>query len=152
MTVLIFLGLSESSSEADSDAPKRKRKGNKPVLPRKRSSNSGSKAPDMGSDSDSEHGIRVTAKSKKRRGGLLVDEIIYLDSAPESWDIPASTNRVAYILDLTDTPELLGLYRPLTLDAYAKKQVILVLLSLHTHPILLRISVRTPGQAQRDQQ
>ncbi|KAJ7808833.1 hypothetical protein B0H13DRAFT_1928244 [Mycena leptocephala] len=110
---------SDSSSEADSDAPKRKRKGNKPVLPRKRSSNSGSKAPDMGSDSDSEHGIRVTAKSKKRRGGLLVDEIIHLDSAPESWDIPASTNRVAYILDLTDTPELLG---PLTLDAYVKKQ------------------------------
>ncbi|KAJ7805038.1 hypothetical protein B0H13DRAFT_1930419 [Mycena leptocephala] len=112
----------ESSSEADSDAPKRKRKGNKPVLPRKRSSNSGSKAPDTGSDSDSEHGIRVTAKSKKRRGGLLVDEIIYLDSAPELWDIPAFTNRVAYILDLTDTPELLGLYRPLTLDAYVKKQ------------------------------
>lgn len=147
--MLIFLGLSDSLSEADSDAPKRKRKGNKPVLPRKHSSNSGSKAPDMGSDSDSEHGIRVTAKSKKRRGGLLVDEIIHLDSAPESWDIPASTNRVAYILDLTDTPELLG---PLTLDAYVKKQVILVLLSLHTHPILLHISVRTPGQAQRDQQ
>ena len=109
--VLMLLEFSESSSEANSDAPKRKRQGNKPAPPRKRSSNSKSKVPDTGSGFDLEDGIRVTVRSNRGRGGLLVDEVFYLDSAPEMWDIPASTHHVAYILDLTDTPELLGLDR-----------------------------------------
>ncbi|KAJ7856165.1 hypothetical protein B0H13DRAFT_2357492 [Mycena leptocephala] len=75
------------------------------------SSEADSDAPN--SDSDSEQGIR---------GGMFVDEIIHLDSAPELWNIPASTHRIAYLLDLTDRPELLGVGRSLTLDGYVKKQ------------------------------
>jgi hypothetical protein len=53
-----------------------------------------------------------------------VDEIIHLSSALESWDVPASINRVAYILDVTDTPELLGVgHKALTPDSYIKKEV-----------------------------
>ncbi|KAJ7861002.1 hypothetical protein B0H14DRAFT_3445729 [Mycena olivaceomarginata] len=85
---------SEADSEAESDAPKRKRKGNKPPKPRKRSSTSGGKGetPATASDSDSEEGIRVTAKSEKRRtGGIMFPPLLIV---------------FAYILDLTDTPEL----------------------------------------------
>ncbi|KAJ7757308.1 hypothetical protein B0H14DRAFT_3598883 [Mycena olivaceomarginata] len=115
----------DPSSEADSDAPKRKPKPNRPSQPRKRSSTSGKgKARATDDDSDPENGIRVTAKSEKRRtGGMFVHRGIYLDSVPESWDVPASDNRIAYIVDLTETPDLLGVGRKLlTVDGYIKKE------------------------------
>ncbi|KAJ7775243.1 hypothetical protein B0H14DRAFT_2631853 [Mycena olivaceomarginata] len=67
----------DSSSEADSDAPKRKRKANKPSQPRKRSSTSGKgKARATDDDSDPENGIRVTAKSEKRRTGGIPPDLL----------------------------------------------------------------------------
>ncbi|KAJ6591919.1 hypothetical protein B0H10DRAFT_2233105 [Mycena sp. CBHHK59/15] len=76
------------------------------------------------SDSDAEQGIRVTAKSERRRtGGMFVDEVIPITLVPESWDVPAATNRVAYILDLSGTPKLLQSGRKtLTVDAFIKKE------------------------------
>ncbi|KAJ7505079.1 hypothetical protein B0H11DRAFT_1980187 [Mycena galericulata] len=116
----------DSSSAAESDAPKRKRKGASILKPRKRPSSSRSKGKAKATDtgSDSEQGIRVTAKSKKRRtGGMFVDEIIHLTAALESYDVPASTHRVAFILDLSDTPELLSAGRKLlTVDGFIKKE------------------------------
>jgi hypothetical protein len=125
---LIELSASSSESEAESDAPKRKRKGNQPSKPRKRTSTSQGK--DKGkataTDSDSEQGIRVTAKSEKRRtGGMFVDEIVHIYAVPESWNVPASSHRLAYVVDLTDTPELLGSGHDLiTVDKYIKQEVV----------------------------
>jgi hypothetical protein len=57
---------------------------------------------------------------------MFVHRVIYLDSVPESWDVPASDNRIAYIVDLTETPDLLGVGRKLlTVDGYIKKEVTL---------------------------
>ena len=52
-----------------------------------------------------------------------MDEIVDIREVPESWDVPASTHRVAYILDLTDTPELLRA-TTVTIDGLIKKQVL----------------------------
>ncbi|KAJ6631777.1 hypothetical protein B0H10DRAFT_1937548 [Mycena sp. CBHHK59/15] len=89
------------------------------------SSDDKGKAKATDSDCDSEKGIRVTAKSKKHRtGGMFVDKIIHIESVPEFWAVPASSNRVAYVLDLSNTPELLQAGRkPLTVDAFIKKEV-----------------------------
>jgi hypothetical protein len=57
---------------------------------------------------------------------MFVHRVIYLDSVPESWDVPASDNCIAYIVDLTETPDLLGVGRKsLTVDGYIKKEVTL---------------------------
>ncbi|KAJ6569913.1 hypothetical protein B0H10DRAFT_2238127 [Mycena sp. CBHHK59/15] len=115
-----------SSSEPDDDTSKRKRKANGKVKPRKRASTSTNKGKGKAADSDSdaEQGIRVTAKSERRRtGGMFVDEVIPITLVPESWDVPAATNRVAYILDLSGTPKLLQSGRKtLTVDAFIKKE------------------------------
>ncbi|KAJ6612225.1 hypothetical protein B0H10DRAFT_1952502 [Mycena sp. CBHHK59/15] len=117
----------DSSSEPDDDTSKRKRKANGKVKPRKRASTSTNKGKGKAADSDSdaEQGIRVTAKSERRRtGGMFVDEVIPITLVPESWDVPAATNRVAYILDLSGTPKLLQSGRKtLTVDAFIKKEV-----------------------------
>ncbi|KAJ7363005.1 hypothetical protein DFH08DRAFT_931025 [Mycena albidolilacea] len=95
----MFGGSDSSTSKVNSDAPKRKRKGNKSTQPRKRISTSNAKGKGRATapNSDSENGIRVTAKT--------------------------SSNRVTYILDVTDTPELLGVgHKALTPDGYIKKE------------------------------
>ncbi|KAJ7278722.1 hypothetical protein C8J57DRAFT_1465066 [Mycena rebaudengoi] len=110
-----------SASEPESNTPKRKRKSSATVRPRKRQY-----APkdSTESNSDLETGIRVTAKSHKRRtGGIVVDEVIHIESAPESWDVPPLSNRVAYILDLNATPGLLKFgNKTLTVDGFVKKE------------------------------
>jgi hypothetical protein len=99
-----------------------------------------------------EEGIHVTAKSEKhRKGDIFVDEIIHLSSALESWDVPASSNRVAYILDVTDTPELLGVGRKaLKPDGYIKKEVTQYFPGSET--VLIAHSVRMLGQVPLAQQ
>ncbi|KAJ6451028.1 hypothetical protein C8R45DRAFT_946435 [Mycena sanguinolenta] len=105
---------------------KRKRKTNALSKARKRPLMSKNKGKDKAHESDSEpeQGIRVTARSEKwRTGGMFVDEVIYFNSVLESYDIPALAHRVAYILDLTDTPELLQTGRKqLTVDGLIKKE------------------------------
>ncbi|KAF8128287.1 hypothetical protein K438DRAFT_2000450 [Mycena galopus ATCC 62051] len=113
-------------SDPDSDAPKRKRKAKAQLKPRKRPStaqrNGKAKATEPDSDSG---GIRVTAKPEKRKGGMFVDKVFYVDaaSAPESLDVPPADHRVAYIFDYTQTPELLRDGDTLmTVDAFIKKE------------------------------
>ncbi|KAK6981702.1 hypothetical protein R3P38DRAFT_3459751 [Favolaschia claudopus] len=82
----------------DSDSPddrerKRKRKGKQPMRHRKRPSGATSEPIDLCSDSESELRIRVTAGSKKRKGGIFVDELIYLDDAREVDDVPPTDRR-----------------------------------------------------------
>ncbi|KAF8175301.1 hypothetical protein K438DRAFT_1979860 [Mycena galopus ATCC 62051] len=113
-------------SDPDSDAPKRKRKAKAQLKPCKRPStaqrNGKAKATEPDSDSG---GIRVTAKPEKRKGGMFVDKVFYVDaaSAPESLDVPPADHRVAYIFDYTQTPELLRDGDTLmTVDALIKKE------------------------------
>ncbi|KAF8178392.1 hypothetical protein K438DRAFT_1978016 [Mycena galopus ATCC 62051] len=113
-------------SDPDSDAPKRKRKAKAQLKPRKRPStaqrNGKAKATELDSDSG---GIRVTAKPEKRKGGMFVDKVFYVDaaSAPESLDVPPADHHVAYIFDYTQTPELLRDGDTLmTVDAFIKKE------------------------------
>ncbi|KAJ6555805.1 hypothetical protein B0H19DRAFT_1261963 [Mycena capillaripes] len=105
-------------SDVVSNGPKRKRKITTKSKPRKRVFKGAE------SDSDSELGIRVTAKSEKRsKGGIFVDQLIYLDGPLESYNVPASTNRVAYIMDIRDQPELLTVGpKQLTVDGLLKKE------------------------------
>ncbi|KAJ7475595.1 hypothetical protein B0H11DRAFT_2427262 [Mycena galericulata] len=115
----------DSSSDMEANGPKRKRKVNTAPKPRKRPSKGKGKAraDEDDSDSDSEPGIRVTAKSKRRTGWMFVDKIIHLDSAREFWDVPARTNRVAYVVDLSGTPGLLeSHHKKLTVDGFIKKE------------------------------
>ncbi|KAJ7287651.1 hypothetical protein C8J57DRAFT_1496066 [Mycena rebaudengoi] len=73
------------------------------------------------SDSDSETGLRVTLGGKNGSKGMFVDEVIDLSEAPECWLVP--WHRVAYILDVTATPECLqGHRKQMSVDGYAKKQ------------------------------
>ncbi|KAJ7700941.1 hypothetical protein B0H16DRAFT_1483720 [Mycena metata] len=114
-----------SSSEAESEpAPKRKRKANSQSKPRKRQSHNGKgKERQIVSDSESELGIRVTARPEHRKGGMFVDEIIHLESGLEVYPVPRSGHRVAYILDVSHTPELLNVDgNTLTIDGYVKKE------------------------------
>ncbi|KAJ7148363.1 hypothetical protein C8R46DRAFT_1044904 [Mycena filopes] len=120
-----FSVLASSSSEFESDpAPKRKRKANTDSKPTKRQSKrSKGKERAVESDSDSEQGIRVTARPLTRKGGIFVDEVIHLESGLESYRIPALGHRIAYLLDLSATPQLLHVDgHLLTLDAYLKKE------------------------------
>jgi hypothetical protein len=116
---------SDYSSDDGDNAPKRKRKSGAASKPRKRPDKGKGKTKATDSDSDSEFGIRVTAMSERRsKGGIFVDQIIHIYAARESWDVPPSTNRIAYILDLTDTPELLTAGRKtLRVDGLIKKEV-----------------------------
>ncbi|KAJ7264698.1 hypothetical protein C8J57DRAFT_1512046 [Mycena rebaudengoi] len=73
------------------------------------------------SDSDSETGLRVTLGGKNGSKGMFVDEVIDLSEAPACWPVPR--HRVAYILDVTATPECLqGRRKQMSVDGYAKKQ------------------------------
>ncbi|KAJ7104628.1 hypothetical protein C8R44DRAFT_987854 [Mycena epipterygia] len=112
-----------SSSESDSDAPrlvnKRKHKAS-PAKQRKRKDKGKGKAPD--SETETENGLRVTLGGRKGSKGMFVDELIDITVAPECWAIPPS-HRVAYILDLNQTPEsLVGPRKTMTVDAFIKKQ------------------------------
>ncbi|KAJ7081898.1 hypothetical protein C8R43DRAFT_965548 [Mycena crocata] len=92
----------DSESEPESDTPKRKHKLSVSTKPRKRQNKVKAKGKVKAVDpgSDSEFGIRVMAESTKRHGGgILIDEIIHIKPVPESWDVPPSSNRVAYCQD-----------------------------------------------------
>ncbi|KAJ7149328.1 hypothetical protein C8R43DRAFT_952158 [Mycena crocata] len=95
-------GSDDSESEPESDTRKRKHKSSVSTKPRKRQNKAKAKGKVKAVDpgSDSEFGIHVMAESTKRRGGgILVDEIIHIKSVPESWDVPPLLNRVAYCQD-----------------------------------------------------
>ncbi|KAJ7491609.1 hypothetical protein B0H11DRAFT_1911874 [Mycena galericulata] len=110
------------SNESDSDmvglSIKRKRKSARPTKPHKRNNKGKGKARDA---SDSETGLRITVGGKKGSKGMFVDEVRDITEAVETWDISPS-HRVAFILDVTDTPECLQDRKPMTVDAYIKKQ------------------------------
>ncbi|KAF8149210.1 hypothetical protein K438DRAFT_1779403 [Mycena galopus ATCC 62051] len=122
---------SGSDSDPDSDAPKRKRKVKAQLKPRKRPFTAQRKGKAKATEPDSDSGgIRVTAKPEKRKGGMFVDKVFYVDaaSAPESLDVPPADHRVAYIFDYTQTPELLRDGDTLmTVDAFIKKEVSAIL-------------------------
>ncbi|KAJ7182639.1 hypothetical protein C8R43DRAFT_1116274 [Mycena crocata] len=119
-------GSDDSESEPESDTPKRKHKLSVSTKPRKRQNKAKAKGKVKAVDPglDSEFGIRVMAESTKRRGGgILVDEIIHIKSVPESWDVPPSSNHVVYVLDLSDTLELLrNGAKTLIVDGFIKKE------------------------------
>ncbi|KAJ7120790.1 hypothetical protein C8R44DRAFT_920294 [Mycena epipterygia] len=110
-----------ASDEPGSDAPgpssKRKRKVTKQERPRK--ANKG-KARACESEADTEVGIRVT-RGKGKGKGIYVDEIIHLDSALECWAIPPLDHRIAYIVDLADSPECIN-SKTSTVDAFIEKE------------------------------
>ncbi|KAJ7756730.1 hypothetical protein B0H14DRAFT_3512057 [Mycena olivaceomarginata] len=73
---------------------------------------------------------------------MFVHRVIYLDSVPESWDVPASDNRIAYIVDLTETPDLLGVGRKLlTVDGYIKKEADDTDVIITIHPELAKLAL-----------
>ncbi|KAJ7627356.1 hypothetical protein FB45DRAFT_1082631 [Roridomyces roridus] len=120
-----------NSDQDDSDIEeytpgKRKRR---PSPPRSRKVSNSEKGKQRAHDSDdnsdnSEDGILVT-RGKGRSNGMRVAEVIHIESVPEYWDIPPSDHSIAYIADLSATPECLKSTRrlkDLTVDAFIKKQ------------------------------
>ncbi|KAJ7602245.1 hypothetical protein FB45DRAFT_883501 [Roridomyces roridus] len=120
-----------NSDQDDSDIEeytpgKRKRR---PSPPRSRKVSNSEKGKQRAHDSDdnsdnSEDGILVT-RGKGRSNGMRVAEVIHIESVPEYWDIPPSDHSIAYIVDLSATPECLKSTRrlkDLTVDAFIKKQ------------------------------
>ncbi|KAF8146377.1 hypothetical protein K438DRAFT_2093770 [Mycena galopus ATCC 62051] len=102
----------------DSDAPgpsNRKRKRKITVLrPRK----SATKATDAALKHNT--GIQVTV-GNGHNNGIYVDRVVHLESAPENWEV--LDDCVAYILDVSDTPECLKFRnKVLTVDGMIKKQ------------------------------
>ncbi|KAJ7934082.1 hypothetical protein B0H13DRAFT_1855557 [Mycena leptocephala] len=93
--------------ELDSEGPrpsgKRKRKA-RPSKPRK-STNKGKGKARAVSDSEADLGIRVTM-GKGKDSGIYVDEVVDIYAAPETWDVSPSDHRVAFILNVTNSPEL----------------------------------------------
>ncbi|KAJ6571009.1 hypothetical protein DFH09DRAFT_412890 [Mycena vulgaris] len=59
------------------------------------------------------------AKPQRPALTLILRKVVHIESVPESWDVPDAAHHVAYILDVSNTPELLKL---LTVDAFIKKE------------------------------
>lgn len=71
---------------------------------------------------------------------MFVDEVIDLDTAPECWDVP-QFHRIAYILDVSATPDCLrgkGA-KTRTVDAHVKKQVSSSKMCISTLPLTAEI-------------
>ncbi|KAF8174828.1 hypothetical protein K438DRAFT_1771414 [Mycena galopus ATCC 62051] len=102
----------------DSDAPgpsNRKRKRKITVL---RPQKSATKATDAALKHNT--GIQVTV-GNGHNNGIYVDRVVHLESAPENWEV--LDDCVAYILDVSDTPECLKFRnKVLTVDGMIKKQ------------------------------
>ncbi|KAJ7744261.1 hypothetical protein DFH07DRAFT_963793 [Mycena maculata] len=109
----------DKESETPSPSNKRKRKLSSPK-PRKSRNKGKGKAH---GDSDSEiAGIRVTV-GKGKQQGMYVDEVCHIDYTPESWAVPPSDHHIAYVIDLSDSPDCLGSgSKRFTVDAFIKKQ------------------------------
>ncbi|KAJ6548946.1 hypothetical protein B0H19DRAFT_1300084 [Mycena capillaripes] len=112
----------DDGDDFDSDVPglsgKRKRNNTK-TKPRKLGNKGKGKArADI--ESDTSLGIRVTV-GRGKQSGIYVDEVVNIDSAPEYWDV--HNHRVAYVLDVMDTPECPQIgHRTATVDKMIKKQ------------------------------
>ncbi|KAJ7727651.1 hypothetical protein DFH07DRAFT_782395 [Mycena maculata] len=110
---------SDEESETPSPSNKRKRKLSSPKPCKSRNKGKGK----AHADSDSEiAGIRVTV-GKGKQQGMYVDEVCHIDYTPESWAVPPSDHRIAYVIDLSDSPDCLGSgSKRSTVDPFIKKQ------------------------------
>ncbi|KAJ7898225.1 hypothetical protein B0H14DRAFT_2557263 [Mycena olivaceomarginata] len=102
--------LDDEDDDCNSDSPgpsNHKRKCNLTVN-HSRSRKSAVKATDRISNT-TETGIQITlgnlSAQNPNKTGIYVDRVVNLDSAPEFWEV--LDERVAYILDVSDTPECL---------------------------------------------
>ncbi|KAJ7692956.1 hypothetical protein B0H16DRAFT_1849836 [Mycena metata] len=109
---------SDDSNASASPRPSKKRK----VAARKRTATAKAKGKSKASPV-ADSGLRVTLAGANGAPGMFVDEVIDLDTAPECWDVP-QFHRIAYILDVSATPDCLrgkGA-KTRTVDAHVKKQ------------------------------
>ncbi|KAJ7767204.1 hypothetical protein B0H16DRAFT_1789217 [Mycena metata] len=109
---------SDDSNASTSPRPSKKRK----VAARKRTATAKAKGKSKASPV-ADSGLRVTLAGANGAPGMFVDEVIDLDTAPECWDVP-QFHRIAYILDVSATPDCLrgkGA-KTRTVDAHVKKQ------------------------------
>lgn len=79
-----------------------------------------------------------------------VEEVIFIETAPECWPIPHEDHlTVAYVLDLSQTPEYLCEGRKaLTMDAFIKQEVRLFFSLFHIYSKSHSSSARTRSQDQ----
>jgi hypothetical protein len=60
---------------------------------------------------------------KGKDSGIYVDEVVDIYTAPETWDVSPSDHRVAFILNVTNSPEcLVHGQKTQTVDGMVKKQ------------------------------
>ncbi|KAJ7653853.1 hypothetical protein B0H17DRAFT_1214515 [Mycena rosella] len=112
---------SEDFDDSDSPGPSKKRKVESGSKTRKTKAKGKGKAKAVAEPVD--QGLRITLSGKNGAPGMFVDEVIDITEAPECWEIPQH-HRVAYILDVSGTPECLrlGPQKVGTVDRYVKKQ------------------------------
>ncbi|KAJ7853942.1 hypothetical protein B0H14DRAFT_3652724 [Mycena olivaceomarginata] len=116
----------DEDDDCDSDSPgpsNHKCKRNLTVN-HSRSRKSAVKATDRISNT-TEPGIQITlgnpSAQNPNKTGIYVDRVVNLDSAPEVWEV--LDERVAYILDVSDTPGCLEFqHKVQTINAMVKKQ------------------------------
>ncbi|KAJ7688141.1 hypothetical protein B0H17DRAFT_1135795 [Mycena rosella] len=112
---------SEDFDDSDSPGPFKKRKVESGSKTRKTKAKGKGKAKAVAEPVD--QGLRITLSGKNGAPGMFVDEVIDITEASECWEIPQH-HRVAYILDVSGTPECLrlGPQKVGTVDRYVKKQ------------------------------
>ncbi|KAJ7158444.1 hypothetical protein C8R46DRAFT_1289908 [Mycena filopes] len=108
---------SDDYAKSDSPAPRKKRK----VQSRKQKTSAKGKARARSPSVDP--GLRITLGGKNGSPGMFVDEVVDIEVAPECWDVP-EFHRVAYILDVSATPDCLQGKGAKTrsVDGHIKKQ------------------------------
>ncbi|KAJ7024117.1 hypothetical protein C8F04DRAFT_1401328 [Mycena alexandri] len=112
----------DSDDDCDSDSPGPPKKLKIDARAKKQATKSKGKGKAKADTAVVDPGIRVTLAGRNGAPGMFVDEVIDIYEAPECWDIPQH-HRVAYILDLSTTPECLQLgKKTMTMDGHAKKQ------------------------------
>ncbi|KAJ7748352.1 hypothetical protein B0H16DRAFT_1888450 [Mycena metata] len=111
-----------SDEDFDSDSPSPSKKRKIDITAKKQATKRKGKGKAKADPALVDPGIRVTLAGRNGAPGMFVDEVLNLYEAPELWDIPQH-HRVAYILDLSTTPECLQLAKKtMTVDGHAKKQ------------------------------
>ncbi|KAJ7157483.1 hypothetical protein C8R46DRAFT_1294194 [Mycena filopes] len=105
-----------TGSDSDSPAPSKKRKVKRVPATKRKGKGKGKAV------AEPDPGLRITLGGTNGTPGIFVDEVVDIYDAPECWNIPES-HRVAYILDLSATPERLQQGgKEITVDKYIKKQ------------------------------
>ncbi|KAJ7697215.1 hypothetical protein B0H17DRAFT_1130522 [Mycena rosella] len=109
----------EDFDDSDSPGPSKKRIVESGSKTRKTKAKGKGKAKAVAESVD--QGLRITLSGKNGAPGMFVDEVIDITEATECWEI-LQHHRVAYILDVSGTPDCLrlGPQKAGTVDRYVK--------------------------------